>query len=78
MEVKERITWLRKERGWSLSKLAKEACISENAVYNWYNDKNYTPSRDAVEDVCGALKYLSRNSTETLISTVWRIVRLNC
>lgn len=56
MEVKERITQLRKQRGWSLSKLAKEAGISEHAVYNWYNEKNYTPSRDAIEDVCGAFK----------------------
>lgn len=54
MDIKERITQLRKERKWSLSKLAKETGISETAVYNWYNEKNYTPSRDAIEDVCGA------------------------
>ena len=56
MEVKERIKGLMKERGWSKSKLAKEAGISEHAVYNWFNDKNYTPSRDAIEDVCGAFE----------------------
>ena len=54
MDVKERITQLRKQREWSLSKLAKEAGISENAVYNWYNEKNYTPSRNAIEDICAA------------------------
>lgn len=54
MEVKEKILKLLKERGWSKSKLAKESGISEHAVYNWFNEKNYTPSRDAIEDVCSA------------------------
>ena len=54
MDIKEKITKLRLEKGWSLSKLARTAGISENAVYNWYNEKNFTPSRDAIEDVCAA------------------------
>lgn len=54
MDVKEKIAKLRKERGWTLGKLAHEAGISTSAVYNWYNDKNYTPGRDAIEDVCAA------------------------
>lgn len=48
MDVKEKIAKLRKERGWTLGKLAHEAGISTSAVYNWYNDKNYTPGRDAI------------------------------
>lgn len=54
MDVKEKIAKLRKERGWTLGKLAHEAGISTSVVYNWYNDKNYTPGRDAIEDVCAA------------------------
>ena len=54
MDIHERITELRKARGWSLSKLAKEACIPETTVYNWFNEKHYTPSRDKIEDLCAA------------------------
>lgn len=54
MDIKEKITKLRKERNWSLCKLANEAGISQTAVYNWYNDKNATPSRATIEDVCAA------------------------
>lgn len=54
MDIHARITELRKERGWTLSRLAKEACIPETTVYNWFNDKHYTPSRDKIEDVCAA------------------------
>ena len=52
MDIHGKITKLRKERGWSLSKLAKEAGIPETTVYNWYNEKHFTPSRDKIEDVC--------------------------
>lgn len=54
MDIHEKINELRKERGWSLSKLAKEAGIPETTVYNWYNEKHFTPSRDKIEDVCAA------------------------
>ena len=54
MDVKEKITKLRKERGWTLGKLAREAGISTSSVYNWYNEKGYMPSRNAIEDVCAA------------------------
>ena len=54
MDIHARITALRKARGWSLSKLAKEACIPETTVYNWFNEKHYTPSRDKIEDLCAA------------------------
>ena len=51
-EVKDRIEQLRKEKGWSLAKMAREANLSPNAVYNWYNEKNYTPGRDAIDSLC--------------------------
>lgn len=54
MEVKDKIDMLRKQRGWSRNKLAREAGLTASAVYNWYNDKNFTPSRDAIEDICVA------------------------
>lgn len=55
MDIHKRIDDLRKKKGWSLSKLAKEAGLSETTVYDWYNENRYTPSRRAIEDVCAAL-----------------------
>ncbi|MBE7101412.1 MAG: helix-turn-helix transcriptional regulator [Clostridiales bacterium] len=54
MDIKEKITKIRKQKGWSLSKLATQAGLTTTTVYNWYNDKNATPSRDSIEDVCVA------------------------
>ncbi len=54
MDVKEKITKLREERGWTKRRLAKEAGLNESAVYNWYSERNYEPSREAIEDVCAA------------------------
>ncbi len=56
MNIHEKITSLREARGWSLSRLAKEACIPLTTVYNWYNENHFTPSRDKIEDVCAAFK----------------------
>ena len=56
MDAKEKIDKLRLERGWSKSKLAKEAGLSETTVYDWYNENHFTPSRRAIEEICGALE----------------------
>jgi len=37
-----------------LSKLAKEAGLSETTVYDWYNENHFTPSRKAIDDICSA------------------------
>ena len=55
MSVKEKINALRKERGWSLFKLAKESGIYPTTVYNWFNEINAEPSKEKIEDVCAAL-----------------------
>ena len=56
MDIRQKIDKLRKEKGLSRSKLAKEAGLAETTVYNWYNDNGFTPSRKAIEDVCAALE----------------------
>lgn len=55
MDVHKRIEELRLKKGWSRSKLAKEAGLSETTVYDWFNEKHFTPSRRAIEDICAAL-----------------------
>lgn len=52
MKVKEKIDKLRKQRGWSKSRLARELGISATSVYNWYNERNCSPSRETLEDIC--------------------------
>ena len=55
MNVHERILSLLNERGWSLYKLAKEAGLYETTVYDWFNEKNFTPDRNSIELICAAL-----------------------
>ncbi|MBQ7923896.1 MAG: helix-turn-helix transcriptional regulator [Clostridia bacterium] len=54
MDIKEKIDKLRKERGWSLFKLAKESGIYPTTVYNWFNSINATPTREKIDDLCAA------------------------
>ena len=54
MLIHDRIKELCNKRNWSLSKLAKEAGLSETTVYDWFNENHYTPSRRALDDVCAA------------------------
>ena len=54
MNVKEKITALRKEREWSKRRLAKEAGLTPSTIYNWYNERNNEPSKEAIEDICAA------------------------
>ncbi len=54
MDIKQKINKLRKERGWSLFRLAKESGIYPTTVYNWYNSTNATPTREKIEDLCAA------------------------
>ena len=54
MNIKEKIDKLRKERGWSLFRLAKEAGLYPTTVYNWFNEINATPSREKIDDLCSA------------------------
>lgn len=56
MDVRDRIHALCKERGMSLSKLAKRAGLAETTVYDWFNDNNRQPSLKALEDVCAVFE----------------------
>ncbi len=52
IDPRKKIDELRKARGWSQSKLARELGISETAVYNWYNDSNSMPTVWTLQDAC--------------------------
>ena len=55
MTIQERILELLKKRGWSKYKLAKEAGFYKATVYDWFNDKHFTPDRESIEMICAAL-----------------------
>lgn len=52
MTVQQRIEELLKQRGWSKYKLAKEAGFYPATVYDWFNEKGYTPDRSSIESIC--------------------------
>ena len=54
-DIQKRILDLISARGWSIYKLAREAGIHQTTIYDWFNDKSFTPSRKSIEAVCAAL-----------------------
>ncbi|MBD5100991.1 MAG: helix-turn-helix transcriptional regulator [Clostridiales bacterium] len=55
MTIQERILELLEKKGWSKYKLAQEAGLYQTTVYDWFNDKNYTPDRKSIELICAAM-----------------------
>ena len=55
MTVQERILELLKKKGWTKYKLAQEAGLYKTTVYDWFNDKGFTPDRKSIEVVCAAM-----------------------
>ena len=52
MTVHERIEELLKKKQWSKYKLAIEAGFYPTTVYDWFNEKHYTPDRKSIESIC--------------------------
>ena len=55
MDIHGRIQELLTKQGWSLYKLSEESGIHKTTVYNWFNDKHYTPDRNSIEIICATL-----------------------
>ncbi len=55
MTVQERIIELLGKRGWTKYKLAQETGLYKTTVYDWFNDKGYTPDRKSIELICAAM-----------------------
>ncbi len=55
MTVQERIIELLQKKGWTKYKLAQETGLYQTTVYDWFNDKGYTPDRKSIELICAAL-----------------------
>ena len=52
MTIHDRILELMAKHRWTKYKLAKEAGFSPTTVYDWFNEKHYTPDRKSIEAVC--------------------------
>lgn len=52
-EVLEKIERLRKERGWSIYKLAEEACLGQSTISNMFTRKTL-PSLFTLNQICEA------------------------
>lgn len=55
MTIQERILELLDKKHWTKYKLAKEAGFYPTTVYDWFNEKNFTPDRNSIELICAAL-----------------------
>lgn len=55
MDIHSRIQELINKKGWSLYKLSEKTGIHKTTVYDWFNEKHYTPDRKSIELICAAL-----------------------
>lgn len=53
MDILEKITRLRLEKGWSEYELAERAELSQSTISSWYR-KNLIPSIPSLEHICNA------------------------
>ncbi len=54
MDIKGRILELMAERKWTNYKLAKECGIYITTVNSWFNENNYNPNLESIENICNA------------------------
>lgn len=55
MTVQDRILELMEKKGWTKYKLAQETGLYQTTVYDWFNDKGYSPDRKSIELICAAM-----------------------
>lgn len=65
MTVFERIKEISKKRGTNLKTIARQAGLSENAIYSWKNKTPRTDNLQAIADILGvSVDYLIGNTDE--------------
>lgn len=53
IDVLERITYYRKQKGWTEYQLAEESGLTQSTISSWYR-KNMIPSIPSLEKICNA------------------------
>lgn len=56
MDVKRKIKKYMDDKKTNVYSLAKKSGVSQPCIANWFNERNYTPSIDALEKVCDGLE----------------------
>ena len=56
MEVKIKIKKYMDAKKTNVYALAKKSGVTQPCIANWFNERNYTPSLDALEKVCDGLE----------------------
>lgn len=54
MDILSKIDKIRKDKGWSVYRLATESGLTDKAIYNWYQ-RGTMPTIKTLESVCEAL-----------------------
>lgn len=55
MDVRQKIKVLMEQKHMTVYALAQKSDLTTACIQNWYSARNYSPSIDALEKVCGAL-----------------------
>ena len=55
MDVRQKIKVLMEQKHMTVYALAQKSDLTTACIQNWYSARNYLPSVDALEKVCGAL-----------------------
>lgn len=56
MDVKSRIKYYMKAKKMNVYSLSRKSGLTQPCITNWFNERNYTPSVDALEKVCAGLE----------------------
>lgn len=72
MDIINRITELRDERGWSKNHLAKMSNLSQSTISNLYN-RSYEPTFATLESICGGFgislaEFFNENNESTVLT----------
>lgn len=90
MDVKQKIKKYMDDKKTNVYSLAKKSGVTQPCIANWFNERNYTPSIDALEKVCDGLEItmaqLFCKEDETMVPItaderrllgIWRILNGN-
>ncbi len=88
MDIRIKIKEYMRKKKLNVYKLAKKSGLTQPCVANWFNERNYTPSIDALEKVCVGMEismaelFCDDNEEMVLVNdeerdllSVWRIMQ---
>jgi len=87
MDLKDKIKEFMDAKNTNVYALAKKSGVTQPCIANWFNERNYTPSIDALEKVCEGLeitmaqlfcdddeKMMPINTEERRLLEIWQVL----